>query len=42
MVKYQEHLKEGKFMVIVRGAKEEIEKAKNILNTEGNKLEFVI
>jgi hypothetical protein len=42
VVKCQEHLKEGKFMVIVKGAKEEIEKAHNILHAEGNHLEFVI
>lgn len=41
VVKYEEHLREGKFMVIVKGAEEEIEKAKRILHTEGNQLEFV-
>lgn len=41
VVKYEEHLKEGKFMVIVKGSKEEIEKAKNILHTQDN-IEFVI
>src|SRR6188768_4314307 len=42
VVKCEEHLKEGKFMVIVKGAQEEIEKAKNILHAEGRHLEFVI
>ena len=41
VVKCEEHLKEGKFMVIVNGAKEEIERAKHILHTEGNHLEFI-
>lgn len=41
VVKCEQHLKEGKFMVIVKGAKEEIEKAKHILHTEGNSLEFI-
>ncbi|PZX94528.1 hypothetical protein DOS84_02940 [Flavobacterium aquariorum] len=41
VVKCEQHLKEGKFMVIVKGAKEEIEKAKHILHTEGNHLEFI-
>ena len=42
VVKCEEHLREGKFMVIVKGEKEQIEKAKNILHAEGNQLEFVI
>ena len=41
VVKCQEHLKEGKFMVIVKGAKAEIEKAKRILHTEGNHIELI-
>jgi uncharacterized membrane protein len=41
VVKCEEHLREGKFMVIVKGAKEEIERAKHILHTEGNHLEFI-
>lgn len=41
VVKCEEHLKEGKFMVIVKGGKEEIERAKHILHTEGNHLEFI-
>jgi hypothetical protein len=42
VVKYEEHLKEGKFMVIVNGDKEEVDKAKAILHTEGKDLEVVI
>lgn len=41
IVRCQEHLKEGKFMVIVNGTMEEIEKAEHILHTEGTHLEFV-
>lgn len=41
VVKCQEHLKEGKFAVIVKGAIDEIERAKHILNAEGNHLEFI-
>jgi hypothetical protein len=41
VVKCHEHLKEGKFIVIVNGPKEEIQSAKHILHTEGNHLEFV-
>jgi hypothetical protein len=41
VVKCHEHLKEGKFIVIVNGSKEEIQRAKHILHTEGNHLEFV-
>ncbi|WP_348822409.1 hypothetical protein [Flavobacterium aestuarii] len=41
LVKCQEHLKEGKFMVIVKGAQEEIERAKHILHTDGNHLEMI-
>lgn len=41
VVKCQEHLKEGKFMVIVKGAKEEIEKAKRILHADGSHLEMI-
>lgn len=41
VVKCQEHLKEGKFMVIVKGAQEEIERAKHILHTDGNHLEMI-
>jgi hypothetical protein len=41
VVKCEEHLKEGKFMVIVNGSGKEIERAKHILHTEGNHLEFI-
>ncbi|WP_281637833.1 hypothetical protein [Flavobacterium marginilacus] len=41
VVKCQEHLKEGKFMVIVKGAQEEIERAKHILHTDGDHLEMI-
>ncbi|WP_268846991.1 hypothetical protein [Flavobacterium aestivum] len=41
VVKCHEHLEEGKFIVIVNGPNEEIIKAKHILHTEGNHLEFV-
>jgi hypothetical protein len=41
VVKCQEHLKEGKFIVIVNGSIREIEKAKHILHTEGNHFELV-
>jgi hypothetical protein len=41
VVKCEEHLKEGKFMVIVKGSDEEIKRAKHILHTEGNHLELI-
>ncbi|PJJ07495.1 hypothetical protein CLU83_0668 [Flavobacterium sp. 1] len=41
MVKCQEHVKEGKFVVIVKGAIDEIERAKHILHNEGNHLELI-
>lgn len=40
VVKYEEHLKEGKFMVALNGSEEEIEKAEHILHTEGTHLEI--
>lgn len=40
VVKYEEHLKEGKFMVVVHGSLKEIEKAEHILHTEGTHLEY--
>ncbi|ESU28923.1 hypothetical protein FLJC2902T_09550 [Flavobacterium limnosediminis JC2902] len=40
VLKYEEHLKEGKFMVIVNGTLEEIESAEHILHTEGTHLEM--
>jgi len=39
-VKYHEHLNEGKFLVLVNGPLEEIEKAKNILQADGTHLEL--
>ena len=41
LVKSQEHIKEGRFVVVVKGAMEEIVRAKHILQTKGNQLEFV-
>lgn len=41
VVKCEEHLKEGRFMVVVNGSIEEVEKAEHILHTEGTHLEFV-
>ncbi|MBW4361523.1 hypothetical protein [Flavobacterium taihuense] len=41
VVKCQEHLKEGKFAVLVNGSVKEIETAKHILHTEGSHLEFI-
>lgn len=41
VIKCHEHLKEGKFMVIVNGSNEEIQRAKHILHTEGNHIGFV-
>ena len=41
VVKCEEHLKEGRFMVVVNGTIEEVEKAEHILHTEGTHLEFV-
>ena len=40
VVKYEQHIKEGKFLVIVRGTLQEIEKAEHILHTEGTHLEI--
>lgn len=41
VVKCQEHLKEGKFMVIVKGDREDIDKAKHILHTDNSHLEMI-
>lgn len=41
VVKCQEHLKEGKFMIVVTGSLDEIEEAEHILHTDGTHLEFV-
>ena len=38
VVKYHEHLKEGKFLVIVQGSQEEVENASQILNSHGQHL----
>jgi uncharacterized membrane protein len=38
IVKYEEHIQEGRFLVIVKGPLEEIEKAEHILHTEGTHL----
>ena len=40
IVKYEQHIKEGKFLVIVRGSLVEVEKAEHILHTEGTHLEM--
>jgi hypothetical protein len=40
VVKYEEHINEGKFLLIVHGEVEEIEKAEHILHTEGTHLEI--
>ena len=41
VVKVEEHLNEGKFLVVVKGSEEEIEKAKQILHTEGTHFDYV-
>ena len=41
VVKLDEHLKEGRFMVIVKGDLEEVERGEHILHTEGTHLEFI-
>jgi len=38
--RYQQHLKEGKFMVIIQGSQPEIDFAKQILHTTGEHLEL--
>lgn len=40
VVKYEQHIVEGKFLVIVVGSIEEIERAEHILHTEGTHLEI--
>jgi len=40
VVKYEQHIVEGKFLVIINGTLEEIEKAEHILHTEGTHLEI--
>lgn len=41
VVKVNEHLKTGKFIVVVKGTLSEIERAEHILHTEGTHLEFI-
>lgn len=41
VVKCEEHLKEGKFILIVKGADDEIEKAKRLLHADGTQIEFI-
>ena len=40
IVKYEQHINEGRFLVIVNGTAEEIERAEHILHTEGTHLEL--
>ena len=40
IVKYEQHIKEGRFLVIVNGTLEEIERAEHVLHTEGTHLEL--
>ena len=42
IVKYEQHIKEGRFLVIVNGTLEEVERAEHILHTEGTHLELDI
>lgn len=39
-IKFDEHIKEGKFLVIVNGTLEQIEEAEHILHTEGTHLQI--
>lgn len=41
VVKCEEHLKEGRFMVVINGSIEDVERAEHILHAEGAHLEFV-
>lgn len=41
VVKMDEHLKGGKFIVVTKGTLEEVEKAEHILHTEGTHLEML-
>lgn len=38
IVKYEQHINEGRFLVIINGTVEEIERAEHILHTEGTHL----
>lgn len=40
VMKYEEHLKDGKFMVLINGADADVENAKKILHTEGTHFEL--
>ena len=40
IVKYEQHIKEGRFLVVVNGTLEEVERAEHILHTEGTHLEL--
>lgn len=40
VMKYEEHLKGGKFMLLINGTDAEVEKAKSILHTEGTHVEL--
>ncbi len=40
VVKYHEHLKEGKFLVIAQGSAEEVENAKDIMEAHGQHIEL--
>ena len=40
VMKYEKHLKDGKFMVFVNGSDADADKAKSILHTEGTQVEF--
>ena len=40
VVKYEQHLKEGKFMLLLKGTLDEIKSAEHILHTEGTHLEL--
>lgn len=41
VIRMDEHLKEGKFIVITKGSLEEVEKAEHVLHTEGTHLEIL-
>ncbi len=41
VIKCNEHLNEGRFLVIINGPLDEIEKAEHILHTEGTHLKFI-
>ncbi len=40
VIKYEEHIKEGRFLVIARGTEKEITKAENILHVEHKSLQL--